>query len=108
LDENRKEEFLDDIVDLYEDIREDHYESLLERKFLNLETARAKSLKLDWTEYTPTRPSFIGPKVFLDYDLEELLPFVDWKYFFDVWQLRGRYPNGRFPKIFNDQTVGML
>jgi 5-methyltetrahydrofolate--homocysteine methyltransferase len=23
-----------------------------------------------------------------------------------VWQLRGRYPNRGYPKIFNDQTVG--
>lgn len=27
--------------------------------------------------------------------------------FFQVWQLRGRYPNRNYPKIFNDQTVGV-
>ena len=42
LDEERKEEFMDDITDLYEDIREDHYESLTEKKYLSLEQARAK------------------------------------------------------------------
>ena len=26
--------------------------------------------------------------------------------FFQVWQLRGRYPNRNYPKIFNDQAVG--
>lgn len=26
--------------------------------------------------------------------------------FFQVWQLRGRYPNRGYPKIFNDETVG--
>jgi len=25
---------------------------------------------------------------------------------FQVWQLRGRYPNRGYPKIFNDETVG--
>ena len=103
LDNNQKEEFLDDIADLYEDIREDHYENLKERRYLSLEQARAKSLKL---EFNPIKPSFLGTKVFSDYDLSELLPFIDWKYFFDVWQLRGRYPNGRYPKIFNDEKVG--
>ncbi len=44
--------------------------------------------------------------MFKDYPLEDLVDFIDWKYFFDVWQLRGKYPNGRFPKIFNDATVG--
>ena len=103
LDENQREEFLDDIADLYEDIREDHYENLKERRYLSLEQARAKSLRL---EFNPTKPSFFGTRVFSDYDLSELLPYIDWKYFFDVWQLRGRYPNGRYPKIFNDEKVG--
>merc|ERR1712223_1149867 len=106
LDEVVKEEFMDDITDLYEDIREDHYESLTEKKYLSLEQARAKSLKTDWANFKPVKPSFIGSKVILNQNLEDLIPFIDWKYFFDVWQLRGRYPNGRYPKIFNDETVG--
>ena len=97
---------MDDIVDLYEDIREDHYDGLTEKKYLSLEQSRAKSLTTDWKSFKPTKPSFLGTKVFLDYNLEELIPFIDWKYFFDVWQLRGRYPNGRYPKIFNDERVG--
>ena len=97
---------MDDITDLYEDIREDHYESLTEKKYLSLEQARAKSLKTDWANFKPVKPSFIGSKVILNQNLEDLIPFIDWKYFFDVWQLRGRYPNGRYPKIFNDETVG--
>ena len=24
-----------------------------------------------------------------------------------MWQLRGRYPNRGYPKIFNDETVGV-
>jgi len=106
LDEERKEEFMDDITDLYEDIREDHYESLTEKKYLSLEQARAKSLKTDWKTYKPVKPTFFGTKVIRNQDLQDLLPFIDWKYFFDVWQLRGRYPNGRYPKIFNDERVG--
>lgn len=34
------------------------------------------------------------------------MSYIDWKPFFDVWQLRGKYPNRGFPKIFNDPTVG--
>jgi len=54
------------------------------------------------------RPSFLGVKVFPDYDLESLIPYIDWKPFFDVWQLRGKYPNRGYPKIFNDEIVGKL
>jgi 5-methyltetrahydrofolate--homocysteine methyltransferase len=41
-----------------------------------------------------------------DYDLSSVLPFIDWNPFFAVWQLRGKYPNRNYPKIFNDETVG--
>ena len=71
-----------------------------------LNVAREKSLKLDWKDFTPKRPSFLGKKIYRHFPLNELLQFVDWKCFFDVWELRGKYPNGRYPKIFNDETVG--
>ncbi|KAJ2373079.1 hypothetical protein IW150_003792, partial [Coemansia sp. RSA 2607] len=41
-----------------------------------------------------------------DIDLNELLPYIDWNPFFQVWQLRGKYPNRGYPKLFNDATVG--
>ena len=34
------------------------------------------------------------------------MEFIDWKPFFDTWQLRGKYPNSKYPKIFLDETVG--
>ena len=51
-------------------------------------------------------PSLLGTKYFEDYDLTSLLEYIDWKPFFDVWQLRGKYPNRGYPKIFKDKTVG--
>ena len=51
-------------------------------------------------------PKFLGTQVFENYDLSLLVPYIDWKPFFDVWQLRGKYPNRGYPKIFNDATVG--
>lgn len=57
--------------------------------------------------WIPTvKPRFIGTQVFEDYDLHKLVEYIDWKPFFDVWQLRGKYPNRGFPKIFNDKVVG--
>lgn len=52
------------------------------------------------------QPQFLGTRVFDAYDLRKLVEFIDWKPFFDVWQLRGKYPNRGYPKIFNDKTVG--
>ena len=107
LDPTRKPEYVDDIDEEYEEVREDHYENLREKKYFSLEKARALKMKVDWKDgYQPTMPSFLGTRVFEDYDLSKLVPYIDWKPFFDTWQLRGKYPNSRFPKIFNDETVG--
>uniref|UniRef100_A0A2K5LQ29 Methionine synthase n=1 Tax=Cercocebus atys TaxID=9531 RepID=A0A2K5LQ29_CERAT len=107
LDENLKDEYFEEIMEEYEDIRQDHYESLKERRYLPLSQARKSGFQMDWlSEPHPVKPTFIGTQVFEDYDLQKLVYYIDWKPFFDVWQLRGKYPNRGFPKIFNDKTVG--
>lgn len=35
-----------------------------------------------------------------------MIPYIDWNPFFQTWELRGRYPNRGYPKIFNDEKVG--
>ena len=51
-------------------------------------------------------PRQLGTTLFQDFELKELIPFIDWKPFFDVWQLRGKYPNRGYPRIFEDKDVG--
>ncbi|XP_071996839.1 methionine synthase isoform X3 [Engystomops pustulosus] len=80
---------------------------VVERRYLSLQQARDKGFHIDWlTHPRPVKPKFFGTRVFKNYDLEKLSQYIDWKPFFDVWQLRGKYPNRGFPKIFNDKTVG--
>ena len=52
------------------------------------------------------QPRRLGASIFRDYDLNRLIPYIDWKPFFDVWQLRGKYPNRSYPRIFEDKDVG--
>ncbi|XP_067225889.1 methionine synthase isoform X1 [Chanodichthys erythropterus] len=107
LDEAVREDYFEEIRDEYEDLRQDHYDSLKDRRFLPLSRAREKGLHIDWLSQTrPVQPQFLGTRVFDTYDLRKLVDFIDWKPFFDVWQLRGKYPNRGYPKIFKDKTVG--
>uniref|UniRef100_A0A669CQF3 Methionine synthase n=1 Tax=Oreochromis niloticus TaxID=8128 RepID=A0A669CQF3_ORENI len=107
LDETAKEEYFEELKEEYEEIRQEHYDSLKDRRYLSLSQAREKALKIDWHSLPkPVCPQFLGTRVFDLYDLNSLLDFIDWKPFFDVWQLRGKYPNRGYPKIFNDKTVG--
>ncbi|XP_029954265.1 methionine synthase [Salarias fasciatus] len=107
LDEVAREDYFQDLKEEYEEIRQEHYDSLKDRQYLSLLQARDKALHIDWlSSPRPVRPAFLGVRVFDHYDLNSLLDFIDWKPFFDVWQLRGKYPNRGYPKIFKDKTVG--
>ncbi|XP_053495830.1 methionine synthase isoform X1 [Ictalurus furcatus] len=107
LDEGVYEDFFEELTEEYKDIRQDHYDSLKDRRYLSLAQARDKGLHIDWlSQPEPDQPRFLGTRVFDAYDLRRLVDYIDWKPFFDVWQLRGKYPNRGYPKIFKDKTVG--
>jgi len=48
----------------------------------------------------------VGIKSFENADLSKISQYIDWKPFFEVWQLRGKYPNRSYPRIFDDEAVG--
>eukprot|EP00818_Percolomonas_sp_WS_P009192 CAMPEP_0117447822 /NCGR_PEP_ID=MMETSP0759-20121206/7076_1 /TAXON_ID=63605 /ORGANISM="Percolomonas cosmopolitus, Strain WS" /LENGTH=1247 /DNA_ID=CAMNT_0005240175 /DNA_START=6 /DNA_END=3749 /DNA_ORIENTATION=- len=107
LDEGRRKELLDDIDELYEDLRDDHYDNLQSYKFVPLAEARKKKKSIDWNATPPVKaPTFLGTKVFTDFPIQEIIPYIDWNPFFAMWELKGKYPNNKYPKIFKDDTVG--
>jgi len=78
------------------------------QRYLTLAQAQAKKFQVDWSDpaNAPVRPALLGTKAFESYPIEDVVDYIDWNPFFQVWQLRGRYPNRGYPKIFNDATVG--
>jgi len=102
------EAFTEDIRETYAELREEFYAGLEDRKYLSLPDARKKAQVVDWkdAENIPHTPKLIGHKVFKDFPIDDVIRAIDWNPFFQVWQLRGRYPNRGYPKIFNDETVG--
>ena len=66
-----------------------------------LEKARKNSTRIDWANYTPPVPKFIGRRLFKNFDLTELAKFIDWGPFFQTWDLAGP-----FPAILKDEVVG--
>eukprot|EP00997_Jenningsia_sp_PLL12_P009736 NODE_675_length_1522_cov_52.973523_g555_i0.p1 GENE.NODE_675_length_1522_cov_52.973523_g555_i0~~NODE_675_length_1522_cov_52.973523_g555_i0.p1 ORF type:complete len:503 (-),score=194.52 NODE_675_length_1522_cov_52.973523_g555_i0:14-1375(-) len=103
---DEKQDFLEEISETYEEMREEHVAGQKERKFLSLAQARAKALKIPFDKVPPApKPKFLGERV-VEYSLDKLLGKIDWNPFFAVWQLRGKYPNRGYPKLFNDETVG--
>jgi 5-methyltetrahydrofolate--homocysteine methyltransferase len=70
------------------------------QKLLPLLEARQRKPPIDWKEDV-ARPSFTGIRAFPALPLEEIVPYIDWTPFFQVWELRGTYP-----KILDDLVVG--
>ncbi|MGC4085465.1 MAG: vitamin B12 dependent-methionine synthase activation domain-containing protein [Vicinamibacterales bacterium] len=61
------------------------------RPLLTYDAALKNRLAIDWTKETLPVPSFTGRRV-VDVPLEELLPYIDWTFFFTAWELKGRFP----------------
>lgn len=108
LSREKKATFLADIKEEYDGLREEYYETLVDKRWLSVDEARKRSLQIEWETDGPCEvtPEFLGNKYFENYDLSEISNFIDWTPFFQTYQLRGRYPNKDFPRIFEDQTVG--
>merc|ERR1712087_358113 len=91
----------------YDEMREDYYAGLEDRNFEDFDKAKAHTYKIDF-DVTPVAPipNTIGLSVIENVSLTDVVPYIDWNPFFQTWELRGRYPNRGYPKIFNDKTVG--
>ncbi|MBP1888154.1 methionine synthase [Sinorhizobium mexicanum] len=85
----------------YHKVADAHARNEAEKRRLPLSQARANAQKLDWASYRPKAPSFLGTRVFGDWDLAELARYIDWTPFFQTWELKGTYP-----KILDDENQG--
>ncbi len=101
MSDTRKAPFVEMVRSDYEDVRAAHARTRTPDRRRTIAAARAHRLSLDWDGSTPTRPSFLGTRVFDDYPLAELRERIDWTPFFRTWELAGVYP-----RILEDATVG--
>lgn len=84
----------------YDTLRDGYLNRAREKNFLTIEEARKNKFKIDWENYQPFQPNFIGTKV-VEVELSELVDFIDWTPFFQSWELYGKYP-----AILTDEVVG--
>jgi 5-methyltetrahydrofolate--homocysteine methyltransferase len=97
----RRESYAADIRAEYAKISAAHFRAQADKKRLKLADARANAVKIDFAKTPPKKPGFLGTRSFDDYDLAELVEYIDWTPFFQTWELAGRYP-----AILDDPTVG--
>ncbi|MFL6809312.1 MAG: methionine synthase [Bradyrhizobium canariense] len=101
LSPERREAYAAEVRAEYAKISEAHMRAQADKKRLKLATARANRVPVDFAANKPVKPTFLGTRSFDDYDLAELVPYIDWTPFFQTWELAGR-----FPAILDDAKVG--
>lgn len=84
----------------YDQLREGYLSRSRDKNYLSIAEARRNKLQLDWNEFTPVKPNFLGTKT-IEVELADLVDFIDWTPFFASWELYGKYP-----AILNDEIVG--
>lgn len=85
----------------YDEIRERRKNRGDRTKLVSLKEARARAPEIDFENYQPPKPAFTGVRVFEEYDLNELVDYIDWTPFFISWDIAGKYP-----AIFDDPKRG--
>ena len=94
------QKYIDELNADYEKVRQQHA-NRKQTPMWPLAQARANATPVDWSQYQPTRPKFIGRREIKNFDLNGLVPFIDWGPFFQTWDLAGPYP-----AILQDEVVG--
>ena len=72
-------------------LREQH-SARRERPLRSYQAALENRLQIDWRAQRLPTPSSIGRRVLDDVPLGEILPYIDWTFFFAAWELKGRFP----------------
>ncbi|MBL7710990.1 MAG: methionine synthase, partial [Chitinophagaceae bacterium] len=102
LSEEQKGGFLQAIRSEYETLRDDFARKKVIKEYISFADAQQNPVAIDWKDYTPPVPSFLGAKAFDGYDLEEIRTYIDWTPFFITWEMKGRYP-----QILSDPHSGV-
>jgi 5-methyltetrahydrofolate--homocysteine methyltransferase len=97
----RREELVSSVRDEYREIVKRRSAQARAARRSTLEQARANRLRTDWDSYESPTPALPGRHTFHDYDLAELVPYIDWTPFFRTWELAGT-----FPRILQDAELG--
>ncbi len=93
--------FISEVKNEYAHLRETYSGARSKVAFLSLAKARKNKLAITWKKDEIYKPSFTGTKILRDYPLNEIREYINWVFFFVVWQLRGKYPD-----ILKDPKLG--
>ena len=93
-------EYIRSVNEEYEQIRQ--FQGQRKAKdYLTLDEARANRFRIDWSKDGIYKPKVTGIHELIDFPIAALREYIDWNFFFFVWELKGR-----FPDILDDELQG--
>ena len=115
LSAEKKEPFVKQLQEEYSELRERYGRGRARLSNLSIGQARANKVFIDWQRYEPPVPVWkglqemgipegaehVGRVCALAPALSELIPFIDWTFFFYAWEIKGKYP-----AVFDDPLKG--
>jgi 5-methyltetrahydrofolate--homocysteine methyltransferase len=107
LSDEQRPALLADLQTDYDSLRERYSARRDAKTILPIAAARADRTPIDWADYQPPAPRMLDAenasytRVFEDYPIAELRPYIDWQPFFNAWEMKGR-----FPDILNNPASG--
>lgn len=82
--------FLSQVRDEYAQLRATA-ETKVHKPLLSLTQARQLPLRIDWQAEPPHRPAQLGRTVLEAIDLREIVPIINWKFYFHAWNLSAKF-----------------
>ena len=79
-----RDAFMADINKDYERVREQNKNAQSQNKLISMAEARENKFPIDWNKTEIVKPTFIGTKIFDNYDLKEIVEYIDWTPFFHL------------------------
>ena len=93
--------FKDLIKKEYDEIKAKFYKKDKGKAKVSLVESRKNKYKIDWKKYNIAKPEILDVKIINNISTDEIIPYIDWKPFFESWELYGK-----FPDILDDKIVG--
>ncbi len=87
------EEFSNEYKEKYKIIAKKHQQRQQKKNYISFQKAQKNKFIWRKEEAYIIKPKNIGIKYFNNFPIEDIIPFIDWNFFFHSWRITGRYPD---------------
>jgi 5-methyltetrahydrofolate--homocysteine methyltransferase len=91
-DKALRQVFREETKQRYDMVRQLHEQTRRKSDYLKLKEARANKPEINWPLVSISEPVQPGLQHWTDFPVGEIIPYIDWTYFFYTWDMRGIYP----------------